>query len=277
MTVPARVHRLRIEAGQGTRLNLGELWESRELLPLLAGRDLKVRYQQTLLGASWIVLQPVLMTVVFGFVFGRLTGGAASDGLPYTVFALTGILAWMHFAGSLTSAVNALVGSASLITKVYFPRLIVPAAAAAARVADLALGLVVLAVLLAYFRIAPGPAVLALPVLVLLSSLFAFGLGLWLSAFNLRYRDVGHTLPFLLQIWMFCTPVVYSEALLPPRWHGILRLNPMAGIVGGYRSLLLDRPLDWPALGVAAAVTVAILVPGLYVFKRLERTFADVI
>ena len=266
---------IRIEAGRKPGLDLAELWESRELLQFLAWRDVKVRYQQTLLGASWIALQPLLMALVLSLVFGRL-GRMPSDGLPYAVFVLTGLLAWGHFASSLTSGVNALAGSAGLITKVYFPRLLVPAAAAAARLVDLVLGLLILGAFLVHYGIRPGPGVLLFPAVALLSSLFALGLGLWLAAFNLKYRDVGHALPFLLQVWMFATPVVYSASLLPERWRFALALNPMTGIVEAYRSTLLDRPVDWAGLGIAAALTAAVLVPGLFAFRRMERTFADV-
>jgi lipopolysaccharide transport system permease protein len=266
----------RIQAGERRGLGLRELVQSFELLQFLAWRDVKVRYQQTLLGAFWIVLQPLLTALVFALVFGRLSR-LPSDGLPYVVFVLTGLVAWGHFASSLMSGVNNLAGSASLITKVYFPRLVLPAAAAAARLVDLLLGLLVLGGFLAWYGVRPGPSLWLFPGVALLSSLFALALSVWLSAFNLRYRDVGHALPFVLQIGMFCTPVVYPVSLVPERWRFALALNPMTGIVEAYRSTLLGRPLDWSSLGLATAVTLAILIPGLYAFRRLEPSFADVV
>jgi lipopolysaccharide transport system permease protein len=209
---------------------------------------------------------------VVAVVLGGLSG-MPSQGVPYPAFVLSGVLVWTHFSASLTSAVSSLVSSASLLTKVYFPRVILPAAAVLARLADLGIGLLVLAALLAFYGVVPGWRVLLLPVAVALSSILALALGLWLSAFNLRYRDIGHTLPFLLQVWMFATPVVYPPSLVPERWIRWLRLNPAVGLLSAYRAALLGQPLDGEALGVTAVWSRS----GLYVFRRLEKDFADVV
>jgi lipopolysaccharide transport system permease protein len=256
--------------------DLRELWEHRELLGFLAWRDLKVRYQQTLLGVAWIALQPLLMAAVFAVVLGGLSG-MPSQGVPYPVFVLSGVLVWTHFSASLTSAVSSLVSNASLLTKVYFPRVVLPAAAVLARLVDLAIGLLVLGGLLVFYGVTPGWSVALLPVAVALSSLLALGLGLWLSAFNLRYRDIGHTLPFLLQVWMFATPVVYPASLVPERWIRLLRLNPATGLLSAHRAALLGQPLDAEAFGVTVVVTALVLVTGLFAFRRLEKDFADVV
>jgi lipopolysaccharide transport system permease protein len=277
VSAPVRVPVMLLRPSRGLSLpDLREVYDHRELLGFLAWRDLKVRYQQTLLGVAWIALQPLLMAAVFAVVLGGLSG-MPSQGVPYPVFVLCGVLAWTHFSASLTSAVQSLVSNAALLTKVYFPRVVLPAAAVLARGVDLAVGLVVLGALLVYYGLAPGLGLLWLPVTAVLSSLLALGLGLWLSAFNLRYRDIGHTLPFLLQVWMFATPVVYPASLVPERWLWLLRLNPAVGLLSAYRAALLGQPLDGEALAVTTAVTALVLVSGLFAFRRLERDFADVV
>jgi lipopolysaccharide transport system permease protein len=268
---------VRIRPGRGwPRLDLAELWSCRELLIFLAWRDIKVRYQQTLLGVAWVALQPLLMTGVLALVLGRI-GGLVSGGVPYPLFVLLGVVVWSHFAATLTSVVGSLVASAPLLTKVYFPRLVIPAAAAAARLVDLLVGLLIVAVGLGLHGVRPGPGWLLVPALVALSVLLALGLGLWLSVLNLRWRDVGHTMPFLLQVWMFATPVVFSASAVPERWRSLLVLNPMTAIVEAARAALLGQPVEVASLSLPASATTAILVSGLMVFRRLERRFADVV
>jgi lipopolysaccharide transport system permease protein len=258
-------------------LRLGELWAYRELLYFLAWRDVKVRYKQTVLGAAWAVLQPLLTMVVFSVVFGRLAN-VPSDGLPYPIFAYCALLPWQLFAHALVESGNSLVGNQNLITKVYFPRLVIPLAAVATGLVDFAIAFVVLVGLMAYYGIVPTPAVLALPGLVLLALLAALGVGLWLSALNVQYRDVRYTIPFLTQLWLFATPVAYPASLVPERWRPLVGLNPMSGVVEGFRWALLGRA-EPPGLMLAVSIVVVagVLVSGLYYFRRMERTFADVV
>jgi lipopolysaccharide transport system permease protein len=257
--------------------DLRELWRYRELLGFLVWRDIKVRYKQTALGVAWAILQPLAPMVIFTVIFGRVAK-LPSEGVPYPVFALTGLLPWQLFASALTSATGSLVGSAGLITKVYFPRLIIPLSAVGASLVDFAISSVLLAGLLLWYGITPGATVLLLPVLVVLALVAAVGVALWSSALNVRYRDVQYVMPFVLQIWLFASPVAYSASLITsPRWRSVYAFNPMAGIVQGFRSALLDQPwpaaLIWPSL-VAAALLFG---SGLWYFRRTEDSFADLI
>lgn len=258
-------------------LNLRELWRYRELVFFLSWRDIKVRYKQTALGVAWAVLQPVFTMIVFSLFFGRLAG-IPSGGAPYPVFAFCALLPWQLFAFSLTESSNSLVANQRLITKVYFPRLVIPISAVVASLVDFVIAFVVLVLLLAYYRIAPTTAIWTLPLFVLLAISLALGMGLWLSALNVRYRDVRYTLPFLTQVWLIATPIAYPSSLVPERWRPLYGMNPMAGVVEGFRWALLDtgeRP--GPILGVSTVVTILILVTGLHYFRRMERTFADTV
>jgi lipopolysaccharide transport system permease protein len=262
-------------------LQLRALWEYRELLYFLVWRDVKVRYKQTALGITWIILQPVISMIVFSILFGGLLN-APSNGVPYPIFAYAGLLPWNYFAGSLTRSSQSLVGSAHLITKVYFPRLIIPLSAVLSGLVDFAVAFVVLIVLMVWYRIAPTPAILFLPGFLLLAMATALGFGLWLAALNVRYRDVNYLVPFLVQVWMYLTPVVYSATLIPQQWRWLLALNPMTGVVEGFRWALLGNNLAETAapgglFAVSVAITLAVLVSGLFFFRATERTFADVI
>ena len=248
----------------------------RELLFFLTWRDVKVRYKQTALGASWAILQPLFMMVIFTIFFGRLAG-VDSGGIPYPLFALAGLVPWTFFANAITQSGNSLVSSSNLITKVYFPRLIVPAAAMLAGLVDFALAFVLFIVMTIYYAVPPTSHVLMFPVLVLLTVLFALGVGTWFAALNVKYRDVRFALPFLIQIWLFVSSVILPSSALAPKYRWLLRLNPMSGIIEGYRSALFGLPFDWPALGIATAITVAVLVYSIYSFARVERSFADII
>jgi lipopolysaccharide transport system permease protein len=257
-------------------LSLKDLWAYRELLFFLTWRDVKVRYKQTALGAAWAILQPLFMMIIFTIFFGRLAG-VESAGLPYPLFALAGLVPWTFFSNAITASGNSLVGSAHLITKVYFPRLIVPAAAVLAGLVDFILAFGMLCLLMVYYRVSITPAVLFLPVLVLMTSLFAVGVGTWMSALNVKYRDVRFALPFVIQLWLFISSVILPSSSLAPRWRWLLMLNPMSGIIEGYRSSLLGLPFDWTAIGIAAVMTVVVLLYSIYAFARVERSFADII
>ena len=259
------------------KLNLGELWSYRELLYFLVWRDVKVRYKQTALGAAWAILQPFMTMVVFSVFFGRLAK-IPSDGVPYPVFAFTALLPWQLFAYALAESSNSLVASQNLITKVYFPRLVIPIAGVLAGLVDFAIAFVVLLGLMWYFGIVPTAAVALLPLFVLLAIMTALAVGLWLSALKVKYRDVRYTIPFLTQFWMFVTPVAYPSSLVPERWRALFGLNPMAGVVEGFRWALLGKAHSpGPLLIVSIGAVVALLIGGLMYFRRTEATFADIV
>jgi len=257
-------------------LSLKDIWAYRELLFFLTWRDVKVRYKQPALGAAWAILQPLFMMVIFTIFFGRLAG-VGSAGIPYPLFALAGLVPWTFFSNAITASGNSLVGSAHLITKVYFPRLIVPAAAMLAGLVDFLLAFVLLCLLMVYYRVTLTVQILFLPVLVLMTALFSLGVGTWMSALNVKYRDVRFALPFLIQLWLFVSSVILPSSSIPPKWRWLLLLNPMSGIIEGYRSALFGLPFDWPALSIAAVLTLATLLYAIFAFARVERSFADII
>lgn len=268
-------------ARRNIRAELRELVDSRELLFYLAWRDIKVRYKQAVLGVAWIVLQPVVSIVIFSLLFGRLLKVPSGD-VPYPVFAYAALLPWNYFAGSLSRASGSLVGSAGLYTKVYFPRLVIPMSAILGGLVDLAISFVVLIGLMLVYGIAPSLLILTLPAFILLASITALGFSLWLSALNVRYRDVGHLVPFLVQIWMYATPVVYGTDLIPARWRSLLALNPMTTVTEGFRWALVGGPSPGSAtspilVAGSLGLVVVVLVSGLVYFRRTERTFADVV
>jgi lipopolysaccharide transport system permease protein len=258
-------------------INFRELWHYRELFSFLVIRDIKVRYKQTLLGVAWAVLQPVLTMVVFSIFFGRLAG-VPSDGVPYPVFAFCALLPWQLFAYALTQSSNSLVQDAQMLSKVYFPRLIIPFASVVAGLMDFCIAFVVLVGIMCYYGIVPGGAVLTLPLFVLLALASALSVGLWLSALNVKYRDIRYTLPFLAQFWLFITPVAYASSLVPPKWQAVYALNPMVGVVEGFRWALLGKSAPpWPMLLVSVVATAVMLTGGLFYFRRMEKTFADIV
>ncbi len=258
-------------------LGLRELWEYRELLYFLTWRDVKVRYKQTVLGAAWAVIQPFFMMVVFSLFFGHLAH-VPSDGIPYPVFVYCALLPWQLFAHALTESSNSLVANERLITKVYFPRLAVPISAVLGGLIDFAIAFVILLLMMAYYGIVPTRAIFALPAFILLAIVTALGVGLWLSALNVKYRDVRYTITFLVQFWLFATPVAYPSSIVPERWRMIYGLNPMAGVVEGFRWALLGKS-QGPGglLVVSIAVVILIFLGGLYYFRRMEAEFADVV
>jgi lipopolysaccharide transport system permease protein len=257
-------------------LSFKDIWAYRELLFFLTWRDVKVRYKQTALGAAWAILQPLFMMIIFTIFFGRLAA-VNSAGIPYPLFALAGLVPWTFFANSITASGNSLVGSANLITKVYFPRLIVPAAAMLAGLVDFLLAFLMLCGLMIYYRVGLTIQVLFLPVLVLLTALFSLGVGTWMSALNVKYRDVRFALPFVIQLWLFVSSVILPSSAIPQKWRWILMLNPMSGIIEGYRAALFGLPFDWPTLGLASLLTIVVLLYSFYSFSRVERSFADII
>lgn len=276
--LPESVPTLVIRPQEGwSSLGLKELWEYRELLYFLTWRDIKVRYKQTALGALWAIIQPFFMMVVFSLFFGRLAG-VPSDNIPYPVFIFCALLPWQLFAQALNESSNSLVANERLITKVYFPRLVIPIAAVLGGLVDFAIAFVVLLGMMAYYHIIPTLAVLLLPFFILLAVLTALGVGLWLSALNVQYRDVRYTLNFLTQFWMFMTPVAYPSSIVPEKWRALYGLNPMAGVVEGFRWALLGKTqAPGPLLAVSIVAVILILIGGLFYFRRMEETFADIV
>ena len=269
---------LRIEPSKGwVSLQLPELWKYRELLYFLILRDIKVRYKQTVLGAAWAIIQPFFTMLVFSLFFGRLAK-VPSDGIPYPIFSYAALVPWTFFVNGLSQSSNSLVGSANLITKVYFPRLTIPIATVLSGVVDLGLSFVLLLGFMAYYHIGPTLNALWLPALLLLALVSALGVGLWLSALNVQYRDVRYMVPFLTQFWMFATPIAYPSSLLGEPWRTLYGLNPMVGVVEGFRwALLRANSGPGPIVAVSSVAALAILAAGAFYFRRMEKTFADVV
>ncbi len=265
-----------IEArGESLADAVGEMWRYRELMYFLVWRDLKVRYKQTVLGAAWAVLRPVMTMAVFTLVFGRMAG-IPSQNVPYSIFVFAGLLPWMLFSGAVSEAGVSLISQAHLFTKIYFPRMFVPASCVGMVLVDFLLALGVYAAVMVYTQCLPGVSVLLLPALVVLTLTLALGLGLFLSSVAVVYRDFRAVIPFLMQTWMYLSPVVYPVTLVPQKYRWLLGLNPMTGIIDAYRSCLLNQPIHWGSLGVSAAMAVGALVFGVFYFRRTERRFADV-
>lgn len=257
-------------------IDFGELWRYRELLIFHAARDIKLRYKQTALGAAWAILQPVLTMVVFSIFFGQLAG-VPSDGIPYPIFAFCALLPWQLFAYALTQSSNSLVNNSQMLTKVYFPRLIIPLASVLSGLVDFVIACTVLLGMMLVYDIVPGWAMLTLPLFTLLAVAAAVAAGIWLSALNVKYRDIRYIVPFLTQFWLFITPVAYSSTLVPERWQAIYSVNPMVGVVDGFRWALLDRTPPGPMLIVSVTATLLLLAGGLLYFRRMEKTFADIV
>jgi len=256
---------------------LREAWRYRELLLFLVWRDIKVRYKQTALGVAWAVLQPAMTMAIFTVVFGKLAK-VPSDGVPYPLFSLAGLVPWTFFAVGLAQSSNSLVGNANLIRKVYFPRVTSPVATVMAGGVDFLVAFAVLLVVMAGFGVVPGGRVILLPLFLLLAAVTSIGVGLWLSALNVKYRDVKYTVPFISQFWLYATPVGYPSSLLPEPWRTLSGLNPMAGVVEGFRWALLDvGTAPGPLIWVSAATSVAIMIGGIVFFKRMEESFADIV
>ena len=260
----------------GVQLNLRDLWAYRELLYFLAWRDIKVRYKQTLMGVAWVIVQPLLMMLIFTLVFTRFARLDTGE-LPYPLFAYSGLLVWTFFSTAVSSGTTSLISNTSLVTKVYFPRAFIPAAAVAAGLVDLSVGSLLLVALAAYYRVHVTWGVLLLPAFVALAAAMALGTGMLASALTVKYRDLRHVIPFLLQVWMFASPVIYPAGVVPTGWRWLLAFNPMTGVLGGFRAALAGLPFAWPHVAVSAVSAAALLACAYYVFRRLEDTFADVI
>ena len=269
---------LRIRPSRGwVSLQLKELWAYRELLYFLIWRDIKVRYKQTALGASWAIIQPFATMVVFSLFFGKLAK-MPSDGIPYPIFSYAALVPWTFFATGLAGGSNSLVGSSNLITKVYFPRLVIPLATVLSGVVDFLLAMCVLLGMMLYYHIVPGARIIWLPLFLLLALVISLGVGLWLSSLNVKYRDVRYVVPFITQFWLFATPIAYPSSLLREPWHTLYGLNPMVGVVEGFRWALLGTKVSaWPIVLVSAVVALLVLISGAFYFRRMEKTFADIV
>ncbi len=258
-------------------MRLDELWEYHDLIYFLVWSDIKVRYKQTVLGVTWAVLQPFLTMVVFTIIFSKLAK-VPSDGLPYPIFAFAGLLPWQLFANALTKSSNSLVNNTNLITKSYFPRLILPLSSVVVGLVDFFLAFLVLIGMMFYYGITPTYGVLMLPLFIILAIAISLSVSIWLSALNVQYRDVRNTIPFLMQFWLFMTPIAYPSSLVPEKWRFIYGLNPMAGVVEGFRWGLLGKTNETgPMIIVSVIIVILLLVGGLIYFRRMERTFADII
>ena len=258
-------------------LNFNELWKYRDLLMILAGRDVKLRYKQTSLGITWVILQPLVAALIFSIMFGRFAK-LPSDGHPYLVFVFSGVLMWNYFAAVLQRAGNSLITDQRLITKVYFPRLAIPLASTFSALIDLSVAMVVMAVFMVIFRIAPTWRLLAFPGFVMLAAVTATGVSLWLSALNVKYRDFAHAMPFMLQVWMFASPVAYAASIVPEKWRVIYSLNPAVAFIEGARwSILGDSSLTGSMVIMAASIGITLFVFGAFFFRRTERSFADTV
>ncbi|MBS1875381.1 MAG: ABC transporter permease [Acidobacteria bacterium] len=262
--------------GRFSFVDVRELWDRRELLRIFAARDIKVRYKRTAIGAAWAIIQPLFTMLIFSIFFGRLAH-VPSDGSPYPLFAYTGLVPWMYFANALTGATNSMVENSRVITKVYFPRLLLPLSIVVGGLIDFAISSGVLLLLMAYYGVVPHWPVLLLPVFVLLAMVTSFAVSVWLSALNALYQDVRYVVPFLVQFWMLASPVAYPSNMIPSKWKALYGLNPMAGVIEGFRWALLGTPSPGPLILVSAAVVLLLLLGGLYYFRSVERTFADIL
>jgi lipopolysaccharide transport system permease protein len=267
---------IEIGCSQSVGQTLGDLWRHRELLYFLVWKDVKVKYKQTVLGVSWVLLQPLIGMVLFTLLFGRVAK-LPSDGLPYPLFYYASLLSWTYFSTALITASNSVFSNTSLITKVYFPRILLPAAAVIGSLLDLAIASVILFGLLVFYQTPLAPGLALLPLVLMLLVLFTLGVGQFLAALNVNYRDIKHALPFVVQLWLFASPVIYPMSMVPERYQWLASLNPMAGIIETTRALIANRAIPWQSLGISCMVTVVLFIFGLWYFQRTARRFADVI
>lgn len=267
-----------IEPRKGWGFDLGELWEYRGLFGFLVWRDIKVRYAQTVLGAGWAILQPFLTMIVFTIIFGNFAG-ISSDGVPYPVFSLAGLVPWTYFSTAITNSSASLIANTNLITKIYFPRLVIPLSPVLAGLVDLAIAFVILAAAMLFYGVSGTMAAwVVVPLAVLIAAMTAAGVGCWLSALNLQYRDVKYVVPFLVNVWMYASPIVYPMSIIPEEYRLLVGLNPMAGVIEGFRSSLLQTTeVSWPLLGVSLVSSIGFFLTGSLYFRRTERVFADVV
>lgn len=257
-------------------LHLRELWNYRELLYFLTLRDIKLRYKQTALGAAWVIIQPLFTMLLFTLFFGKLAR-MPSDNIPYPLFAYAGLVPWTFFSNSITNSGQSLVGNSSLISKVYFPRIYIPAGAVGAGLLDFAIASVLLLPMLIYYEVTITWRILLLPAFALLATILALGIGMWLAALNVRYRDVRYAIPFLVQLWLFASPVIYPASIVPPKWKWVLAVNPVTGVIEGFRASILGREFDVSTILSSVVVTSLILIFSFFAFRRVEDSFADVV
>ena len=266
-----------IDARESTiGLHLNELWNYRELLYFLTWRDIKLRYKQTALGAAWVIIQPLFAMLLFTLFFGKLAR-MPSDGVPYPLFAYAGLVPWTFFSNAITNSGHSLVGNSTLISKVYFPRIYIPAGAVAAGLLDFAIASVLLIPMLIYYHVSVTWQFLLLPLFALLGTIQALGVGMWLAALNVKYRDIRYAIPFLVQLWLFASPVIYPASLVPPKWKWVLAINPMTGVIEGFRSSIMGTPFDKSTIILSVVVTLLILLFSFFAFRRVEDSFADVV
>lgn len=275
-TLPDPPHVLIESEESGVQLNLGDLWAYRELLYFLTLRDIKVRYKQTLMGAVWVVIQPLMTMLIFTLIFNKFARLDTKD-IPYPLFAYSGLLLWNFFSNAVTSGTYSLVNNSHLVTKVYFPRVFIPAAAVGAGLVDLGIASLLLIALALYYGVSPSWGALLLPLFVVLAAMLALGTGMLVSALTVKYRDLRHALPFVIQFWMFASPVIYPTNIVPEQWRWILLVNPMTGILEGFRAALTGQAFNWTMVAISAVAASILLAVAFYVFRGLEDTFADVI
>ena len=258
-------------------IDFNELWKYRELLYFLVWRDVKVRYKQTVIGAGWAIIQPFVTMIIFTIFFGNIAK-IPSDGVPYPIFSYSGLLLWIYFSTSVSSSSNSVVGSSNLITKVYFPRLIIPLTSSLAGMVDYCIAFIILVLMMIYYGITPGFSIIFLPIVLFLTFITATGFGLWFSSLNVKYRDVRHALPFFIQLLLFATPVIYPLTFVPEKYRWLLSLNPMSGIIEVHRACILgNKSIDLNTLSISVSISLIIFISGLFYFRRTERFFADII
>ncbi|MBV9543206.1 MAG: ABC transporter permease [Chloroflexi bacterium] len=273
---PREIPITRIRPSRGwIQVNLRELWEYRELAYLLGWRDVTIRYKQTVFGAAWAIIQPFLMMVAFSIFFGQLAR-VPSNGIPYPIFSYAALLPWNYFSQSMMRASNVLVSSSSLITKVYFPRMLLPISSVLSPLFDFAVAFILLLAMMVYYQVWPTPAMMAVPVLLAVAVMASLGVGMWMSALNVDYRDFSNVLPFLVQVWMFATPVAFSSTLLEEPWRTLYGLNPMTGVIEGFRWALLGQEPMFVQMLISVVVSITLMVTGAFYYRRTERTFADI-
>ncbi|MGH9967746.1 MAG: ABC transporter permease [Pyrinomonadaceae bacterium] len=276
-STPANTPHVVIQSEEsGVQLNLRDLWFYRELLYFLTLRDIKVRYKQTIMGAAWVIIQPLMTMLIFTLIFSKFARLDTKD-IPYPLFAYSGLLLWTFFSNSVTSGTYSLVNNSHLVTKVYFPRLFIPTASVGAGLVDLCIASLILVALALYYGISPSWSITLLPVFVLLAAMLALGTGLLVSALTVKYRDLRHALPFIMQFWMFASPVIYPTSIVPENWRWILLANPMTGVLEGFRAALMGQDFNWTLISISAVAATVLLGIAFYVFRALEDTFADVI
>lgn len=274
MTIPAQELEIRPRSGW-IAVDWRELWDGRELFFFLALRDIKVRYKQTALGVAWVLLQPLIAMAIFTVIFGRFAK-IPSDGLPYPLFVLAGLLPWNFFSNVITQASQSLLNQQALLTKIYMPRLFIPASPAMGALMDLGISFSILLVMMVFYGVSPGVGIVFLPVLTLICMLSALGVGIWLAAVTVSYRDFRYVVPFMVQIWLYVSPVVYPASLVPAQWRWLLALNPMTGVIDSYRSVLLGTPFDATQLLMSAGISILLFIVGVRYFRKTERRFADI-